>query len=43
MTDNSITGALRRLGYIGDEIIVYGFRSMGSKLFKESHLFHPMQ
>ncbi|MEC4747895.1 integrase arm-type DNA-binding domain-containing protein [Methylomicrobium sp. Wu6] len=41
MSENTITGALRRLGYGGDEMTAHGFRSMASTRLNESHLFHP--
>jgi integrase len=41
MSENTITGALRRLGYSGDEMTAHGFRSMASTRLNESHLFHP--
>jgi integrase len=40
MSENTITGALRRLGYTGDEMTAHGFRSMASTRLNESHLFH---
>jgi len=41
MSENTITGALRRLGYSGDEMTAHGFRSMASTRLNESHLFNP--
>lgn len=41
MSENTITGALRRLGYTGDEMTAHGFRSMASTRLNEAHLFHP--
>ncbi|POZ51672.1 tyrosine-type recombinase/integrase [Methylovulum psychrotolerans] len=41
MSENTITGALRRLGYTGQEMTAHGFRSMASTRLNEAHLFHP--
>jgi len=41
MSENTITGALRRLGYTGEEMTAHGFRSMASTRLNEAHLFHP--
>ncbi|WP_394752659.1 tyrosine-type recombinase/integrase [Crenothrix sp.] len=41
MSENTITGALRRLGYTGEEMTAHGFRSMVSTRLNEAHLFHP--
>lgn len=41
MSENTITGALRRLGYTGEEMTAHGFRSMVSTRLNESHLFNP--
>jgi len=41
MSENTINGALRRLGYTGDEMTAHGFRAMASTRLNESHLFHP--
>jgi integrase len=41
MSENTITGALRRLGYSGDEMTAHGFRSMASTRLNEAYLFHP--
>ena len=35
MSDNTILGALRRLGYTGDQMTGHGFRSMASTLLNE--------
>ena len=35
MSDNTITGALRRLGYTSDEMTGHGFRAMASTLLNE--------
>ncbi|GAC1621145.1 MAG: tyrosine-type recombinase/integrase [Nevskia sp.] len=39
MSDNTILGALRRLGYSGDQMTGHGFRSMASTLLNE-HGWH---
>lgn len=36
MSENTINGALRRLGFTGDEMTSHGFRSMASTLLNES-------
>lgn len=36
MSENTINGALRRLGYDGDEMTAHGFRSTASSLLNES-------
>lgn len=36
MSENAITGALRRLGYSGEDMTAHGFRSMASTLLNES-------
>ncbi len=41
MSENTITGALRRLGYTGEEMTPHGFRSMVSTRLNEAHLFNP--
>ncbi|MGZ8189712.1 MAG: tyrosine-type recombinase/integrase [Methylococcaceae bacterium] len=41
MSENTITGALRRMGYTGLEMTAHGFRSMASTRLNEAHLFHP--
>ena len=41
MSENTITGALRRLGYTGAEMTAHGFRGMASTRLNEAHLFHP--
>ncbi|MDO9106507.1 MAG: tyrosine-type recombinase/integrase [Methylovulum sp.] len=41
MSENTINGALRRLGYTGDEMTAHGFRGMASTRLNEAHLFHP--
>jgi len=35
MSENTINGALRRLGYDGDQLTGHGFRSMASTLLNE--------
>lgn len=35
MSENTVTGALRRLGYTGEEMTGHGFRSMASTLLNE--------
>ena len=35
MSENTVNGALRRLGYSGEEITGHGFRSMASTLLNE--------
>lgn len=35
MSDNTVNGALRRLGYKGDEMTAHGFRSMASTILNE--------
>jgi len=41
MSENTINGALRRLGYGGDEMTAHGFRSTASTLLNESGLWNP--
>lgn len=41
MSENTVTAALRRMGYSGDEMTAHGFRSMASTRLNEAHLFHP--
>ncbi|THD37328.1 MAG: DUF4102 domain-containing protein [Sphingomonas sp.] len=36
MSENTINGALRRLGFTGDEMTAHGFRAMASTLLNES-------
>jgi len=40
LSENTLTGALRRLGYSGDEMTAHGFRSMASTLLNEQGV-HP--
>ena len=41
MSENTVNGALRRLGYTGDEMTAHGFRAMASTLLNESGKWHP--
>lgn len=41
MSENTINGALRRLGYDGSEMTGHGFRAMASTLLNESGNWHP--
>lgn len=41
MSENTINGALRRLGYSGDEMTAHGFRSTASSLLNESGKWNP--
>ncbi len=41
MSENTINGALRRLGFSGDEMTAHGFRAMASTLLNESGKWHP--
>lgn len=41
MSENTITAALRRLGYSGDEMTAHGFRAMASTLLNESGKWNP--
>lgn len=41
MSENTINGALRRLGYASDEMTAHGFRAMASTLLNESGKWHP--
>ena len=41
MSENTINGALRRLGYTTDEMTGHGFRAMASTLLNESGKWHP--
>jgi integrase len=40
LSENTLNGALRRLGYSGDEMTAHGFRSMASTLLNEQGV-HP--
>lgn len=37
MSENTVTGALRRLGFSGEEMTAHGFRAMASTLLNESN------
>ena len=41
MSENALNGALRRLGYSGDEMTSHGFRAMASTLLNEMGIWHP--
>src|SRR3546814_5436348 len=41
MSENTINGALRRLGYTTDEMTAHGFRAMASTLLNESGKWSP--
>jgi len=41
MSENTINGALRRLGYSGDDMTAHGFRSTASSLLNESGKWNP--
>lgn len=41
MSENALNGALRRLGYSGDEMTSHGFRAMASTLLNEMGRWHP--
>lgn len=41
MSENALNGALRRLGYSGDEMTSHGFRAMASTLLNEMGNWHP--
>src|SRR3546814_5431964 len=41
MSENALNGALRRLGYSGDEMTSHGFRAMASTLLHEMGRWHP--
>ena len=41
MSENTINGGLRRLGYTGGEMTPHGFRAMASTLLNESGKWHP--
>jgi integrase len=41
MSENTVNGALRRLGYGGDEMTAHGFRSTASSLLNESGKWNP--
>lgn len=41
MSENTVNGALRRLGYAGNEMTAHGFRSTASTLLNESGKWNP--
>ncbi|MDX2210411.1 MAG: tyrosine-type recombinase/integrase [Sphingopyxis sp.] len=41
MSENTLNGALRRLGYASEEMTAHGFRAMASTLLNESGKWHP--
>lgn len=41
MSENTVNGALRRLGYAGTEMTAHGFRSTASSLLNESGKWNP--
>jgi hypothetical protein len=41
MSENTLTLALRTLGYAGDVMTAPGFRSMASTLLNEQQAWHP--
>ena len=41
ISENTLNGALRRLGYAKEEVCSHGFRSTASTLLNESSLFNP--
>lgn len=41
MSENTINAALRRLGYLGDEMTAHGFRAIASTLLNESGKWNP--
>ncbi len=41
MSENTLNGALRRMGYSGDEMTAHGFRATFSTLANESGLWNP--
>ena len=41
MSENTLNGALRRMGYTGDEMTAHGFRATFSTLANESGLWNP--
>ena len=41
MSENTVNGALRRLGYAGSEMTAHGFRSTASTLLNESGRWNP--
>lgn len=41
MSENTVNGSLRRLGYTGDEMTAHGFRTTASSLLNESGKWNP--
>jgi integrase len=41
MSENTITAALRRIGFTGEEMTAHGFRAMASTLLNESGKWNP--
>jgi integrase len=41
MSENTVNGALRRMGFTGDEMTAHGFRAMASTLLNESGKWQP--
>lgn len=41
MSENTVTAALRRMGFAADEMTAHGFRAMASTLLNESGKWHP--
>lgn len=41
LSENTLTAALRRMGFASDEMSIHGFRAMASSLLNESGKWHP--
>jgi integrase len=41
LSENTVTGALRRMGFMADEMTAHGFRAMASTLLNECGKWHP--
>lgn len=41
MSENTVTFALRRMGYSGDQMTAHGFRAMAATLLNEMGLWNP--
>jgi integrase len=41
LSENTVTAALRRMGFAADEMTAHGFRAMASTLLNESGKWHP--
>jgi integrase len=41
MSSNTVTFALRRMGYRGDEMTAHGFRAMAATLLNEMGIWNP--